>query len=365
MALADDIALYALGYWAHESHPFVLEHLCLNTIQRKSPCTACSDTCPVGIDIHSEGKTDWSACTNCNLCITACPTSAINQSQASFEAIRRYVLEGERPVSFACQRAEQPADISCVCLAALPWDLLAAAALGPGLVLAAEACKTCPHETMVASVKERVHQLRTFLGKEVFADLVHTHVDPNLARDGQSKRISMAAAGHTAQSGASNLFSQTEKPALSCYRALLYEVLDQRTQQGNPPLVHWMALANEGNCQGCEICSKICPHHAIALHIPNCETANEDIGQAAIEQSLAYTEQQFWVHQADRCTQCGLCYLSCPTENIDGWHRISTAAIPALTTSPIEVSLCEKCGRAFKPEGDETRCKACSRIRFA
>lgn len=39
MALVDNVALYALGYAAHESHPMRLDQYCLNTVQRKYPCS--------------------------------------------------------------------------------------------------------------------------------------------------------------------------------------------------------------------------------------------------------------------------------------------------------------------------------------
>ena len=46
MALVDNVALYALGYAAHESHPMRLDQYCLNTVQRKYPCSDCADACP-------------------------------------------------------------------------------------------------------------------------------------------------------------------------------------------------------------------------------------------------------------------------------------------------------------------------------
>ena len=36
MALVDNVALYALGYAAHESHPMRLDQYCLNTVQQIS-----------------------------------------------------------------------------------------------------------------------------------------------------------------------------------------------------------------------------------------------------------------------------------------------------------------------------------------
>lgn len=342
----------------------MLDHLCLNSIQRKTPCTACSDACPQNVLILLDDTTDWSACTNCNLCVVACPTSAINQSQASFDEVRRYVLEGKRPVSFSCSRAEEASDVQCACLAALPWDMLAAAALGPGLVLAVEHCSSCSYTTLVDQVKKRVGQLRAFLGKEAFSELVHTQRDPAAARDGQSKRISMANIGHTAQVGASKLFSESSKPTISCYRALLLEVLMRCTQERSARTLHWETLTEDGTCRGCEVCVKVCPHQALALHIPGIEAENSAVADTAVSQHPDQSQAQFLVHQADRCTQCGLCYVSCPTQGLGGWQRIGAMDAPVFSLLPLDVQICEKCKRPFKPHGNEHRCKACSRMRF-
>ena len=44
---------------------------------------------------------------------------------------------------------------------------------------------------------------------------------------------------------------------------------------------------------------------------------------AAIDEELARNISlgQALVHDASRCTQCGLCYMSCPEENIGGWLK--------------------------------------------
>ena len=87
---------------------------------------------------------------------------------------------------------------------------------------------------------------------------------------------------------------------------------------------------------------------------------------AAIDEELArnISRGQAFVHDASRCTQCGLCYMSCPEENIGGWAEITTRELPAKVEHALSVQLCEKCGRPFKPKADETKCAACSRVSF-
>ncbi len=54
---------------------------------------------------------------------------------------------------------------------------------------------------------------------------------------------------------------------MSHYRAMLVEALESLPDDERPK-VTWPTLEEDGNCQGCEICVRICPHHAIELRIP-------------------------------------------------------------------------------------------------
>ena len=373
MALADDIALYAFGYWSHERHPFRINSICLNTIQRKTPCTACTDACPQDIVLHS-GKANWSGCINCNLCVTACPTAAINQSATSFEGIRNLALEGNAPVSFACERAQEGCDVPCVCLATVPWDLCAAVALSSGVVLKAEACKSCHHEEMVAEVKELIQTLRRFLGKERFAECVFIHDQPDKMRNsGIDKRMAAERVANSVAAGAETALEGAKNPTMSCYRALLLEVLENLQQAGTPATVTWPTLIEDGNCHACEICTKMCPHKALELHVPGYTDLADEGSKEINDRSTPNASQvgsahaprfegQALVHNASKCTQCGLCYVSCPNENLGGWDEITTIESPAYHAFPIKVKLCEKCGRPFKPQAPkDTKCRVCGR----
>ncbi len=374
MAFADDIALYAYGYWSHERHPFRINSICLNTIQRKTPCTACTDTCPQDIVLHS-GKANWTGCINCNLCVTACPTAAINQSATSFEGIRNLVLEGSAPVSFACERAQESCDVPCVCLATVPWDLCAAAALSSGVVLKAEACKSCPHEEMVAEVKELIQTLRRFLGKEGFAKGVFMHDQPDKMRSsGVDKRMAAKRVANSVAAGAETALEGVKNPTMSCYRALLLEVLENLHDEGTPAEVTWPTLIEDGNCHACEICTKMCPHKALELHVPGYTDLpnddDEDVNGQPFDEAVRadtidgrpHFEGQVLAHNASKCTQCGLCYVSCPNENLGGWDEIKTTESPAYQAFPINVKLCEKCGHPFMPKAPEdTKCRVCNR----
>ena len=361
MPFADDIALYALGYWSHEHHPMRLDHLCLNTIQRKSPCRSCTDACPAGVSVHA-AQISWAGCTNCNLCVTACPTQAINQSSTSFQDVRRRILETEEAVSFGCPQAPESPDVPLACLAALPWDLAAAASLSGGLVLMAQPCSECPEAELVLRVKALVSSLKRFLGKERFGELVSMHRRTEAA-SGANKRLAFQSLADTARGGAERLAGEPEKPTMSCYRALLLEVLEAHEQAGDAQQVTWEALEEHGSCRACNVCALMCPHNAIDVRVPEHPYDKSQLTDEELEAAGIDPGSQMLVHQASKCTQCGLCYLSCMEEAIDGWDQLASSTVPACKGMPIEVAICEKCKRPFKPEGDETFCTACSRFK--
>lgn len=392
MSFVDDLALYTLGYMAHESHPMRLDPYCLNTVQRKSPCDACTQACPKGISIHAK-KVNWSGCTNCNLCITACPTEALHESSASFKGVLSLFDSPDDYVVIGCGSCADRVDVRVSCLAAVPWEVVAALALSKRVVLKVGPCKACPDRALHDRVGGLFKQLKFFFGKQEFRRRVFPKApEGGRPSEGYAKRRAFAEAASVAREGAANLLSD-RVPDVSHYRALLLDVLES-IPEAERPEVHWRTLVEDGDCHACEICSKMCPHHAISLLVPGYNVPAEDGGDGAggpeggagpaepgpgphaavavqderVPVMFACGEDeatgQWYVHDASRCTQCGLCYMACPHDDIGGWDAVATSDVPALVAHPVDVRLCEKCGRPFKPQGDEVRCAVCSRYRF-
>lgn len=350
MALGDDIALYALGRWMHETRPNRIDALCLNHIQAKTTCTACSDVCPAEVNVHSD-RIAWASCTGCNACITACPTSALNESRSSFEAVTTALDNGNGYTVFACDQHDGPCDVKRPCLGTLPWDLLAGVAVQQKLVMKLQHCNSCPHAELVAQTKELVRTLKQFLGADLFAEHVTMTTPTESAEQaGQRKRRAFEQVAHVVQTEASSILEDLDRsaPTMSCYRAFLLDALNKAEPA---PRVTWKTLEEDGACRACGACVAMCPHHALSLELPDDPRA-ADAPQAKL------------VHDATRCTQCGMCYISCPEETIGGWGRLRTTVHDARVEFPLNVSYCEKCGKPFKPASNETRCTSCSRFRY-
>lgn len=444
MGIADEAALYALGYWMHENHPARVDGLCLNSIQRKTPCDECSTACPIGLSIHMKVP-DWHGCIDCELCVTACPAQAINPSSARSDRVENAVASAHGCVVLACERYGGAADATVACLAALPWDELAAYALRIPVVLKTSPCKECEHSCQVAQVKDTLGRLRGFFGPDEFAKRVFPRVPADLAakRDaarvpGAERRRAFSTVAGAVRKGAANLAEPTQPPSVSRSRAMLLEVLEE-IPEPQRPVFHWKTLVEDGACKGCGICVNMCPHGALSLVVSKpcepddvCDPCGEaasagevlpadaasfeardrDVahgkapfeergvvedaascdsgsscrrggsaasqpdrdrgvadadsrGQGGPASSQPPVVPRYLAHDASRCTQCGLCYMSCPPENLGGWDELAASTVPAVRFNPIDVAVCEKCGRLFKAEPGRTRCPACSRFRFA
>ncbi|WP_350454957.1 4Fe-4S binding protein [Slackia heliotrinireducens] len=371
MAIADDLALYAVGYFAHESHPFRMDSYCLNTIQRKTPCTTCSDVCPEQLNISAR-KPNWKGCINCNLCVTMCPTEAIHESTTSLTSTLSALDTDGDYIVVACDDYEGHADVRCACIGCMPWELLAAMSLSKGIVLKTKICRECPNEFLVEEVKDKVKKLRRFFGKEEFLRRFFTaEPEGGKASAGAAKRHAFSSAFGAVKSGAEQIVAENP-PKVSHYRALLLESLESIPEE-NRPAVTWETLVQDGDCRGCIICGRMCPHDSIKLNIPDV-TASEYSSVLRVGPGANDTEEtqiegfqypQSYIHEASRCTQCGLCYISCPISNIGGWDKITTKKVPAYNETPISVKLCEKCKRPFKPDNEEdTVCQTCNRRKF-
>ena len=358
MGIADEVALYALGYWMHENHPSRISGLCLNDIQRKTPCDECSAVCPAGLSIH-EKNPNWKGCTDCGLCVTACPTQAINASGASCKQVDSAVDAAQGCVVLACRRYEGAADAVLSCLASLSWDEIAAVALRIPVVLKTGPCKTCPDVQAASCLRETIRRVKDFYGSEEFSRRVFPRIPSALAQEhaqgrasGVQRRRMFSTFADSVKEGTTRLSGNEEPPSVSRSRAMLLDALVSLPLEERPA-VRWLTLSEDGACRGCGICVKMCPHGALSF-------AADIEGTHCSDDSVP----RFLAHDASRCTQCGLCYLSCPEDNLGGWVELRTSEVPALACNPIHVARCEKCGRFFKEEKGRTICPACSRFRF-
>lgn len=347
-------------------HPVFTPELCLNRRQRRYPCTACAEICPHGVfPLQSGGNLQWDRCTDCSLCVSACPARALAPSA---QTNRQYTqtLQEAAPVRLSCRKEEQRGELHVGCLSSVPWELLAVLALRGELILCMRGCEDCSRQEQRRLLGENLQSLRDFLGEEGFARQVR------LIRSGEEiPQVQKAPPSEKAVTRR-ELFSGIRKtltrqaaekvskrlPFLAedasdgmWIRRLLAESVRTATatpsegEQGVRPFALSLPRFNT-SCFGCGICEKICPHKAISIR-------REERGTR-----LVYMEP--W-----KCSACTLCVKLCPHGGLDALAPVALPHLGKLPLVRVKSLSCAECGTVLLPGTEPPLCRRCAAKRKA
>ena len=340
---------------AFSSRPALNAGHCLNRLQRRTPCTRCAEVCPHGVFPLKAGEAvNWARCTDCSLCVAACPTRALTAS----EPVRRTWEEAasERgPLRLSCRREDERGGLRIGCLASIPWELMAALALRGELCLYTRACEDCPLAKQRTLLDENLAALKAFLGAERLAKQIRLNAAPETApvvQDTGEKPMTRRALFSGMRHGVEKqLFKEAEKrlPLLLGKRedplalrfALSEAVKAERAQSGDRRYGVQLPRYNL-NCFGCGICETVCPHKAINI-VP------EEGGTR-----LVYIEPK-------KCTACGLCVSLCPHKGMDGLETVTVPHLEKLALVRVKSESCESCGAVLLPGTEPKLCRRCMR----
>ena len=338
------------------SHPALAAHCCLNRLQRRTPCTRCAEICPHGVFPLRPGEAvNWKRCTDCALCLAACPTRALLPS----EPVRRSLSEltsGRSPLRITCRQEEEAGDLRLGCLAAVPWELTAALALRGEVYFYTRACAACPHAKQKAQLAHQLAALRDFLGEERFVKQVRlidsAEAAPAVPEEADENRVVTRRAlfsglKHRAERQLMKeaekrlplLLGEAEEPL--AFRRLLSEAVKaDRTR--NPEARYEVKLPRYNlNCFGCGICVAVCPHKALSI-------VREEGGTR-----LVFIEPQ-------KCTACGLCVGLCPHKGLDGLETVKVPHLEKLPLVRVKSESCESCGAVLLPGTEPKLCRRCA-----
>lgn len=341
---------------ALNSRPALNAEHCLNRLQRRIPCTRCADICPHNVFPLKAGEAvDWTRCTDCSLCVAACPTRALTAS----EPVRRTWEEAaseKGPLGITCRREEQRGNLRVGCLASIPWELLTALALRGELCLFTRACWDCPHAGQKALLDENLAALKAFLGEERFKKQIRLNDTADTASAVQEPEAEKPMTRRALFSGMrrgveKQLFKEAEKhlplllgqqeDALALRFALSEAVKADRAQ--NPEQRYGVPLPRYNlNCFGCGICETVCPHKALSLVAEKGGTR------------LVYIEPK-------KCTACGLCVSLCPHKGMDGLETVTAPHLEKLALVRVKSESCESCGAVLLPGTEPKLCRRCIR----
>ena len=347
------------------SRPLLHTEKCLNRVQKKYPCAVCTELCPQQVfSLDPKAELKWSRCIDCGLCVSSCPSRCFTPSAETQRVLTDGTRSGEAVV-FACEQEEELLDRKLRCLAAVPWELMAALAFYCDVVLYLKHCPSCEKASWHACLQEHLEALRDFLGEEKFRRRIRlitsgtwTPETPEeeqvlsrraiFSRTGRSlkKNLYYAAASRLPQLDAS------EQDALQYRRLLSQAVLAERERLRNgadgsggeaaPLPVYTVSLpAYTPSCFGCGICERICPQKAIEI-----------IAEAGDSRLIYITP---W-----KCTACGLCARVCPHGGLRGMKKTAVPFLEQLPLARVSSASCERCGIAVPPGSSPRLCPACA-----
>lgn len=272
-----------------EKHPTRNYERCINRHQVKNPCSVCTETCPKGVySGPGSKKTNFRECSNCNLCVTACPSRCIASSASNVSAYLKLLRIPEETIYIAAEDYEGDAHLRTDCFATLSWEYLACLGLEKRVIFLT---RHMPEESPQARQiwQDTLTRLSLFFGKSGYEQRFSFSDEPHHREEQQiSRRELFQKAGEELKSHVSSFVPSKSMMDGLLYRHLLKELLSQREEES---AFGWVIPMVSSACKGCGVCTRLCPGQAI--------TIRKD-GDAF--QVILYPF---------RCSFCGLCQKSC------------------------------------------------------
>ncbi len=326
--------------------PEIYADRCVHSLIETSSCQDCVDSCPQQAWILSDESLgiNTEACDGCGLCAPACLQGAILHPH---EPLIRQL--GEHLIAFvACQKTPLTGDGVMPCIHALGvHDLLKLYQQDVhGLVIATDTCSECEQysknnlQNALNLVNRALtqRQVATFLLREV----------PSDSWDQQRQQTKDPVAEN--QIDRRHFFRQTLQT--TAREALkLKGLLPQDKEKFIPPglllpetekayNLPYVPEIDAEQCDGCEGCLNICPHHALLFDKKN----------------------KRYVIAAQRCTGCQVCVDVCKPKAI----QVKTWETPAQFTIDLHHGRCKRCGVYFyRPEmhqANQNLCHICDKV---
>lgn len=290
---------------------------CVHGLCATATCTACVSACPRQAFLMTDDALtfDASQCDGCGLCRPACPEAAIGFEGVSFSA---YLDQDNASALFACERAGAGAGSGIVpCLHAIgERDLDEAAASGiKEIVSARGACSSCSRSTSktLELALARVNLRR-----------LSRRQPPLGARDVEPAAWSRL---RRQASERGNDIDQSRRGLLGiklkAKSVLGLAVADENAAVGSAALFYVVPTIDLSRCNGCDACTRICPHGAVQLQTD--------------------AAGPFYRIAPQHCTGCHLCVDVCEVDAV----TLQAMAPANATRVTLKSATCSKCGAPF------------------
>jgi formate hydrogenlyase subunit 6/NADH:ubiquinone oxidoreductase subunit I len=337
---------------------------CMRVRYRKSDCRSCQDICPenaISLDVCPEIS---SKCTECGLCVNACPTEVFADEDRHEQALWKQAERlhespaddhGGRTLSISCQKAALPGRecLTVSCLGNLSSYFIAALAfLGyEELKLNRGACSDC-HLKRGENLYFRSAQIAEALlrgtAHEGFIIYLEQAARAEAPVDRRRLFSPIVNILNRAQENAKNRSSHST-PLFSSGRKLFYHLLERGVIPSLPavkygPEMPWGQVAIQQNlCTGCGICAAVCPTGAL---VENQEKAFNILG-----------------FNSAFCFNCRLCSESCSQKAVtfeEEFKLAKSSPQTAQVVARIRMPECALCGDRMWAGGGQL-CPTCER----
>lgn len=334
----------------------VCEDRCSVVRNRNASCTACMDAC-IGNAIEvsrNEFSLNPSACVNCGVCTTVCPSSTLHTlepaaSKVFSDAMAKGNLETGL-LAFACARraskheADDSAFVEVPCLGHLDETLLleCAAAGYTDIVLVDGVCGTCKYGKASPYIDEAVSTACTLAeavgGKTVIS--CTSEFPPELlgggsARKnlrGRDRRGLLLQTGSYVKQVASNVALKTveDKLGLEAEKKTLRQRLGA-TASGRMPTFE--PNNNYALLDCMSALTEAAGIDAEALSLPDSSIGSSSISTRHFGNIEIDTE---------KCSGCGMCVLFCPTGALS-YSQYDIPENPDMKYVEFQASMCDQC----------------------
>ena len=337
------LSRYMIKQIAADKVPTVYSEKCINTRQKRQHCEKCVTACPANALENKKGIQLYKdKCTNCNLCVSVCPSVTFVPRMETLEPLYRAV-HGQNVVTIGCSKSKADTTIKVECIAQLPWEYFAYVALDNQLQLDLSCCSQCDHQNLKSLIENHLSRLEIFLPEKLYQQHVCLLYGEDGTAGNQLTRREMFSylygQGKDQLAKAVPFLFPKNKDA-RVYRTLLVGKVRQQKKQENR-LYGWDYVGVTTKCYGCGVCEQLCPQQAIVI---------------VEEEGIRY-----FTHNYGKCTHCGICKTVCNQDAIR-YSYSKRSGEKIVTAYKLITRNCKDCNDPI-PESEDGLCMICRRKR--
>ena len=307
-------------------HPTLHGKQCLNAKQGKRHCTNCVGVCPNHcIQDAQKEQAEFSNCENCGLCASVCPTHAIGWSRENSRVFSSMVMQEKKEPTLRCSMVSGAGE-RVTCLAAVPWEMLAAPTFRGSFTLLHGDCASCRFADKMYIFESALTRARTFLGEKQQMRICVKRQD---TPDSVSRRQMFGSLFNRAK----QVVYDPEMTEIGASGRLPRTLLLTAVRLYAKEEPCWEAPDIGNLCWACGVCTSVCPQNAIQL-----EKTDQGWKLTCLPR---------------RCVSCGVCEAVCPEGAIQG-----TKTVHGPFSVQVQADRCEICGAPIKP-GSGKHCMRC------